>query len=179
MEGKIVQEQQSQWVAIGARQVLEAEEIGTPWAALGSLSLLRTLVRGRCLGVAHADTHVKVMAEAQQQGVNAVIVRSIRRVVSMESQHRASITAQLLALHSILMGGMVGRKALVSEDALRRRTYGAAARRGLACLLSGQDTPRSLAEQSQPLGYPVPVMAAQHFFNPLRPRMHTGRGHPE
>ena len=46
----------------------------------------------------------------------------------MESQHRVSMTVQLLAPHSILIHCMVQRKALVTKEVLRRNIYDAAAR---------------------------------------------------
>ena len=42
---------------------------------------------------------------------------------------------------------MVQRKALVLKDALHRSVYGAAARRDVAYLFSGQETPLSATEQ--------------------------------
>ena len=47
-------------------------------------------------------------------------------VLWMKSLHRVSMTAQLFALHDILVLCMAQCKALVMEDALRRNKYGAA-----------------------------------------------------
>ena len=77
-----------------------------------------------------------MITEAQQQGVNAIMVRSVHQVLRMESQHRASVTGRLLSQNSILVSGMAQRKALVSEDALHCNMCGVAARRYIAYLLS-------------------------------------------
>ena len=77
---------------------------------------LHTFVRGKGLIVTHADMHTKRMAEVQQQGVTAFIIRRIRQVLWMKSQHGASMTAQLLALHNTLTCCMAQHKALVMED---------------------------------------------------------------
>ena len=96
--------------------------------------MLHTLVRGDGLMATPADRHIKIVAEAHQPGVTAFILQGIRRVLWVESQHGASMAAQLLALHRILIGCMAYRRALVTEDGLRCNMCGAATGRSLACL---------------------------------------------
>ena len=65
---RLVREEQAQWVATGARQLLEAEGLGregTARAALVRPRVLQCLVRHEWLTVRHADMHGKRMAEAQ------------------------------------------------------------------------------------------------------------------
>ena len=81
---RIIRDEQVHCVAVGACQVWEAEEMGREYT--WRLSLLPALARGKCLIVAHVDMHVKLMTEAQQQGVNAIIVRCIRLLLQMDTQ---------------------------------------------------------------------------------------------
>ena len=117
--------------------------------------------------------HISTMAKAYQQGVNAIGTRNICQVLWMESQCRASMTAQLNALHSISVHGMIQGKALVMEDALHRNTYGAAARRDLADLTARRDPPLSPREQHELLECVVPMVAARRALNPLHSRRRT------
>ena len=91
----------------------------------------------------------------------------------MEARGRAHISTPSPALNSILIECMAQRKALVLEDVLHRRMYGAAARRALAYLLSRQEATLSAAEQSQLSEDAVPMMAAWHVFQLLRPHKQT------
>ena len=127
----MVHEEQGGWVAIGARQVCEAEmpsREDTAWAPVGGLRLLHTLLQGDALIVTRADMHVKMIAEARQQQNDAHGVRGIHRVLWMVSQYRASMTALFLTPHSILVHCMMQCKTLVMEGPLHRGMYGAAAR---------------------------------------------------
>ena len=90
----------------GEIQVREAEAIyqrGLLAAAMGGLGLLHALVRGKRLSLQHATTHVKMMAEAQQQAVHNIQVCATLHVLHMEAPGRAHIAATWLALHSILI----------------------------------------------------------------------------
>ena len=162
---------QTQWVSIGARQVIEAAEWSPEGHSSGSggLTVLQALVRDTCLIVTHADMLIKMIAGVQGQEVNATLARSIRQVLKMESQHSASVTPRVLTLHSILVGSMIQCTALVLEDGPHRRMYGAAAGRDPAYLY----THLPLAGQSPLLGNAVPMMVAGHVFNPLRVRRRT------
>ena len=74
---RVVQEEHTGWVAMGVRQVCLAETLGCQgvvWAAVGRLCLLQLLAWGKSVIVTHADMHIKMITEAQQQAVNALII---------------------------------------------------------------------------------------------------------
>ena len=132
---RVVREERQRRVALGMSQVREAEAMGQRGlltAAKGGLGLVHAFARGKHSILQHATTHVKMMAEAQQQAAHAIQVRATRHVLHTEARGRAHVAAMLLALHSILINDIAQRKALVLEDALHRRMYAAAARRDLA-----------------------------------------------
>ena len=140
--------------------------------AKGGLSLLHALIRRKCPISQHVSMHFKRVTGAprQRQGVMAIQICGVRHVLHMEPQHRESIAVDLLTLHGILIDIMVHRKALVQEEALHRRMYGAAARRDLARLLSRRQIPLPVTEQLQLLEYAVPILSSQRVFNPHHSR---------
>ena len=68
---------------------------------VGGLGLLHSRVTGKRLISQHVPTHIKIMAEAQQQEVQATRVRVTRHALLMEAQGRASISARSFALRSL------------------------------------------------------------------------------
>ena len=91
----------------------------------------------------------------------------------MEAQGTTTVGARSIALRSILIVGMAQHDALVPEDPMHRSMYGAATRRDLAYLVSGQKAAVSAAEQLQVSEYAGPMVAAWHGFQLPRPRKRT------
>ena len=169
----MVREERQRWVALGMSHVLEAKVIGRRGlltTAMGGLGLLHAFVRVKHLILQHATTHVKMMAEAQPQAARTIQMRVTRHVLHTEARGRAHIATTSLAWHSIFIEYLAHRKAFVFEDALHRRRYGAAARRDLAFVWSGQEAPLSAAEQSTLSKYAMPVVAGRHVFQLPRSR---------
>ena len=97
---RVVREERQRWVALGMSQVREAEAMGQRGlltAAKGGLGLVHAFARGKHSILQHATTHVKMMAEAQQQAAHAIQVRATRHVLHTEArgtqQHRLPCTA--------------------------------------------------------------------------------------
>ena len=117
------QEGHAGWVAIGVMQSSAAELLGREGMARASVGegyvcyMPWSGVRDTFL----THMHIKMMN-----------VRSICHVLRMESHHRASMTARLLALHGISIRCMAPLKALVMKDPLHRNMHCAAARRDFA-----------------------------------------------
>uniref|UniRef100_A0A7S1I1A0 Uncharacterized protein n=1 Tax=Eutreptiella gymnastica TaxID=73025 RepID=A0A7S1I1A0_9EUGL len=83
----------------------------------------------------HTDMHFRMLADARQQGEQAICQRAVNRLIRGEAlgdQHRAFHEAVALAQHGILVRCMRQRNMMVSKQALDHRMYSAATRHDIA-----------------------------------------------
>ena len=111
----------------------------------------------------HAPAHANTIAEARRQAGRAIQVRATSHVLHTEAQGRAQVASTSHALHNVLLSLATQRRALILAEALRRRMYGAAARRHLPQLESRQEP-----QQAQLSEYAVPIAGPQRVFQLLR-----------